>query len=52
MSYLDDLRLPRARRVKLKAASPDRLYPLRVVDEDEVRQIVKVHYESYSTSYD
>ena len=52
MNYLDDLRLPRARRAKLKAASPDRLYPLRVMDEDEVRELIKVHYEGYSTSYD
>ena len=52
VNYLDDLRLPRVRRAKIKAASPDRLYPLRVVDEDEVRQLVKVHYEGYSTSYD
>ena len=52
MNYLDDLRLPRARRAKIKTASPDHLYPLRVVDEDEVRQLVKVHYEGYSTSYD
>ena len=52
VNYLDDLRLPRVRRTKIKAASLDRLYPLRVVDEDEVRQLVKVRYEGYSTSYD
>ena len=52
VNYLDDLRLPRVRRPKIKAASPDCLHPLRVVDEDEVRQLVEVHYEGYSTSYD
>ena len=52
VNYLDDLRLSRVRRTKIKAAPPDRLYPLRVVDEDEVRELVKVHYEGYSTSYD
>ena len=52
MNYLDDLSLPRARRDKTKAVSPDRLYPLRVVEEDEERQLVKVHYEGYSATYD
>ena len=52
VDYLDDLPLPRARRAKVKAESPDRLYPLQVVEEDEERQLVKVHYEGYSTIYD
>ena len=52
VNYQDDLQLPRARRAKIKAALPDRFYPLRGVDEDEVRQLVKVHYEGYSANYD
>ena len=52
VNYLDDLPLPKARKAKVKEASPDHLYPLRVVEEDEERQLVKVHYEGYSTSYD
>ena len=52
VNYRDDLPLPRARRAKIKAVSPERLYPLRVVEEDEERQLVKVHYEGYSSCYD
>lgn len=51
VNYLDDLPLPRTRRSRVKEASPDHLYPLLVV-QDEQRQLVKVHYEGYSTSYD
>ena len=35
VNYLDDLPLlPRARRFRIKAVSPDHLYPLLVVEED------------------
>ena len=42
----------RARRTRVKTASPNHLYPLRVVEEDEERKLVKVHYEGYSANYD
>ena len=38
VNYLDDLPLPRARRSRIKAASPDHLYPLIVVEDDDERQ--------------
>ena len=51
VNYLDDLPLPSARRSRIKATSSDHLYPL-IVEEDDERQLVKVHYKDYSTSYD
>ena len=51
VNYWDDLVLPRER-VKIEPAPPDQLYPLIVIDEDEERQLVKVHYEGYSSRYD
>ena len=52
VNYSENLPLPRAARVKIKPAPPDHLYPLSVVEEDDERELVKVHYEGFSSKYD
>ena len=42
--------LPRAKRVK--PTPSDQLYLLSVVEEDDDRKMVKVHYEGFSLKYD
>ena len=37
---------------RVKPTPSDQLYPLSVVEEDDDRQMVKVHYEGFSSKYD
>lgn len=36
----------------MKQVPPDHLYPLRIVEEDDEQQLVKVHYEGFSSRFD
>ncbi len=47
---LNDVKLPRAKRVKHGEANSGRLYPIEIVEEENNR--CKVHYIGYASSYD
>ena len=36
----------------MKQIPPDHLYTLRIVEEDDEQQLVKVHYEGFSSKFD
>ena len=52
---LADISVPRRSRISTKSQSkesPDKLYRLRVLEEDKANDLVKVRYIGYSSTYD
>ena len=49
---LADLKLPRKRKTKTKEIAEDKLFPIEIVERDDLRRRYRVHYVGYSNKYD